>query len=94
MWIASVDPRGPPVWFEALLLSILEHRQPVIGLLADRDSVTPRWVRAQLYRYRLAPPSLKRRFRHFWIREPLGIYYPPFSLQDVQTPIRGIQRLR
>ena len=45
---------------------------------APAATAPPRYIRAELYRYKLAP----RRDRAYWRRERLGAYMPPLSADD------------
>jgi hypothetical protein len=44
----------------------------------------PRYVRALLYRYEFATREERQREGVWWRREPLGVYWPERSLDDLE----------
>jgi hypothetical protein len=56
----------------------------VLALLADNPfpGEQPKWVRATLYQYRFTTPAERAATGDCWVRERLGPYVPPLSLQS------------
>lgn len=80
IWFAAMsDPASEP-WLLHLVYKLLHNDKGALKLLANDPFPTapPRYIRAELYRYKLAP----RRDRAFWRRERLGPYMPPLSADD------------
>jgi hypothetical protein len=78
MWFAAMGSAQQYPWTVTLAYKLLQNERAVIDLLA-RDpfpTAPPKYVRAQLYRYRFT------RFGEpgWWTREYLGPYLPPLSL--------------
>ena len=74
MWFAALTPADAVPWFEPFCRRLLEGSPDVLSLLArnpfpDRP---PRYVRAQLYRYRFGD-------RAWWTRERIGAYSPTLT---------------
>ena len=74
MWFAALSPVDAVPWFEPFCRRLLEGSPEVRSLLArnpfpDRP---PRYVRAQLYRYRFGD-------RTWWTRERIGMYSPTLT---------------
>ena len=85
MWFAAMSSPMYHEWFVPLLTKLLEADRPVLGLLR-RDPFRgerPRFVRAQLYRYRFTSPAEHRENGDWWHRELIGDYLPPVSLRRV-----------
>ena len=80
MWFAALGPSDGEPWFWWFARRLLEGSQPVRGLLATDPfrGARPRFVRATLYRYRFSRWGSP----DWWIRERLGEYLPPMSLDD------------
>ncbi len=80
MWFAALSPVPP--WFLLLLERLLQGSPEVIGLFEENPfpDGPPRWVRAQLYRYRMTDRETRRRTGAWWSRELLGPYVQPCSI--------------
>lgn len=80
LWFAAMGP--PPVWFHRLMVRLLEGSPEVLALFARApfDGRTPRYVRADLYLYRMLSLDEHLRTGLWWGRERIGRYYPPVTL--------------
>jgi lipase maturation factor 1 len=79
MWFAALGAYEENAWFQQFCARLLEGAPEVLGLLA-RDPFggrPPRYIRAELYRYRFAAGN----DGSWWTREPLGEYSPVLSLR-------------
>lgn len=74
MWFAAISPSYAEDWLEPFLLRLLHNDPPTLRLLAHNPfpHAPPRYVRAQLYRYRFTTPTELRRDRAWWHRTPIG----------------------
>jgi predicted DCC family thiol-disulfide oxidoreductase YuxK len=84
MWFAAIGRPNTRTtyWLPDFMARLLEGSPPVLDLLAynpfpDRP---PKWVRARLENYRFTTPAERASTGDWWVREPLGIYLPPLSL--------------
>jgi hypothetical protein len=84
MWFAALGGPGRTPWFEAFLDRLLAGEPAVLGLLAENPfpEGAPRFVRAELWRYRFTDRSTLRGTGRWWRRERLGVYAAPRSAQD------------
>ncbi len=82
MWFLALGSAAQHVWFQRLLLRLLEADRATLRLLrADPfDGVRPRWVRARVYRYRYATRAERRRDGAWWVREDRGLLVDPVRL--------------
>jgi hypothetical protein len=90
MWFAAISPGYAQPWLKPLLQRLLRNDRPTLRLLRHNpfpDS-PPRYVRAQLYRYRFTTLEELRRDRAWWHRTLVGEYVAPMTLQTV-TPQRN-----
>ncbi len=80
LWFAAFEGLGHNLWIQNLMLRLLEGSQSVEGLFADNPfpDHPPRYVRAELYDYRFAPPGGAA----WWQRRLEGAYFPPVSLES------------
>jgi len=86
MWFAALsDARNEP-WFAGLVYRLLSNSPPVLDLLAANPFANrpPRYVRALVYDYRFSDPVMRAATGQWWVREPLGLYFPPVSLDDFE----------
>ena len=84
MWFAAMSSYHRHPWFIHFLTKLLEGDKAVLGLLKMNpfpDS-PPRYVRALLYRYRFSSPQVRKKTGLWWVREPVGSYFPSISLQS------------
>jgi predicted DCC family thiol-disulfide oxidoreductase YuxK len=88
MWFAAGESPYQNLWFGDLLYRLLEGAPPVLGLLAHNPfpDQPPAQVRAMLYRYRFTSSAERDATGDCWVREPLGVYVPPLSLESWQAP--------
>lgn len=82
MWFASISPGYAAGWFEAFVVKLLEADRRVLRLLAydPFGGEAPRFVRANLYRYRFSSWQALRRERAWWERALVGVYLPAVRL--------------
>jgi hypothetical protein len=85
MWFAAMSSPMYHEWFVPLMTKLLEADRPVLGLLRVDPfrGERPRFVRAQLYRYRFTTPAERKVAGDWWHRELIGDYLPPVSLRRV-----------
>ncbi|MEO7949430.1 MAG: lipase maturation factor family protein [Chthoniobacterales bacterium] len=83
MWFAALSaPRQNP-WFFGLAYRLLENSPEVVNLLGrnpfpDRP---PRYLRAEIYRYRFSTPAERAPSGLWWQRADEQTYLPPVSLR-------------
>jgi hypothetical protein len=84
MWFAAGESPYRNPWFGDLLYKLLEGAPPVLALLAENPfpDEPPKWVRATRYKYRFTTPAERTTTGDCWVREPLGPYVPPLSLEN------------
>ena len=82
MWFAALSTYRQNPWFINFAERLLLGSEPVLTLLDNNPfpEEPPRFVRAQLYRYRFTDLTTKRTHGSWWEREYLGLYLPPASL--------------
>jgi hypothetical protein len=78
MWFAALGTFDSNPWFARFLSRLLEGSPEVLGLLAQNpfEGHPPRYVRAELYRYRFSSPQARAHDGSFWTREDLGPFSP------------------
>ncbi|MGH9206483.1 MAG: lipase maturation factor family protein, partial [Acidimicrobiales bacterium] len=88
MWFAAISPHYAQEWLRPFLLRLLQNDPPTLRLLRHNPfpESPPRYVRAQLYRYRFTTWTELRRDRAWWYRTMEGGYVRPLSLQKVTSP--------
>jgi hypothetical protein len=81
MWFAALSPGYARGWFPALLQRLLENDRATLKLLRRNPFAgePPRYVRAQLYRYRFTTPRERRQTGAWWTRRLLGEYAEPLA---------------
>ena len=81
MWFAALDTQEGQPWFGRLMLRLLQGSPEALGLLATNPfpDAPPAYVRALVYDYRFSDPAEKAA-GHWWVRQQIGIYYPPVAL--------------
>jgi predicted DCC family thiol-disulfide oxidoreductase YuxK len=84
MWFAAGESPYSNPWFGDLLYRLLQGAPPVLTLLANNPfpGQPPKWVRATLYQYRFTTPAERAATGDCWVRERLGPYVPPLSLDS------------
>jgi hypothetical protein len=94
LWFAAMSPspaRHP--WFEALLGKLLAGDSAVENLFAETPFAgPPRAIRAERYRYRFTSPAERAETGDWWVRERVGTYHQPVSLDDRRFE-RRLERL-
>lgn len=85
MWFLPLGPGGA-LWFERLLLRLLEADPATLRLLRHDPfgGERPRWVRARLYRYRFSTPEERRRTGAWWVRHGVIVLVDPVSLSTLR----------
>ncbi|MCC3271308.1 lipase maturation factor family protein [Arthrobacter zhangbolii] len=79
MWFLALGSYG--AWFPELLRKLLAGDARTLRLLR-RDPFNgepPRWIRAQMYRYRYSTAAERRSEGVWWVREPAGILVDPIE---------------
>ncbi len=87
MWFAALSPLYAQRWMRPLMLRLLVNDAPTLRLLRCNPfpESPPRYVRAQLYRYRFTTWGELRRDHAWWHRTLLGEYLPPISREETTT---------
>ena len=83
MWFAALSDVRQNPWFLALAFRLLENAPEVTNLLGTNPfpDKPPRYLRAEIYRYRFTTVAEHRRSGAWWQREAPRIYLPPVSLR-------------
>ncbi|HEY3218537.1 MAG TPA: lipase maturation factor family protein [Candidatus Limnocylindria bacterium] len=83
MWFAAMSSPMYHEWFVPFVSKLLAADGPTLALLRHDPFAgeRPRFVRAQLYRYRFTTPDEHRENGAWWHRELLGDYLRPVSLR-------------
>jgi hypothetical protein len=91
MWFAAISPAYAQPWLRPFLLRLLKNDPPTLRLLRHNPfpESPPRYVRAQLYRYRFTTAAELRRDRTWWHRTLEGGYVRPIALKKVTAPPRS-----
>ncbi|NXX48367.1 LMF2 factor, partial [Tricholaema leucomelas] len=85
MWFAALDHHSSSPWFTSFVHRLLQGQEEVVALLQGGGcqypfaARPPRYLRAQLYWYRFAPPGSSGLW---WQRQLVGDFYPPVALGD------------
>jgi Lipase maturation factor len=88
MWFAAISPHYAYPWLRGFLVRLLRNDPPTLRLLRHNpfpDS-PPRYVRAQLYRYRFTTWRELVRDRAWWHRTLEGGYLRPVALEKGSFP--------
>lgn len=91
LWFVGISPGYSRGWFTPFLDSLLRGDRDTLNLLRRNPfpDEPPRWIRAELYRYRYTTVAERRHTGAWWHREPLAELVPPRSL-----PGRRVARTR
>ena len=86
MWFAALGSPGDRVWFQNLLIRLLQGKVEVTRLFAGNPfpNAPPRYVRALMYRYRFTTIAEHRESSAWWKREELGEYFPTISVDQLR----------
>ena len=90
LWFAALGAETQSRWVEGLMLRLLQGSPKVLALLASNPfpDHPPKYVRTLVYDYRFSDAKLRAETGQVWVRQPLGIYFPPVSLQDFSPQAR------
>ncbi len=82
MWFAAMSSIDREPWLVHLVFELLCGNPGVRGLFAVDPfaDAPPRWIRAELYRYRFTRPGDGS--PDWWVRTRVGTYLPPVSLDS------------
>jgi hypothetical protein len=82
MWFAAMSSPIDHPWFPELLRKLLQGDAAALSLLRTNPfpGRPPRWLRAELYRYRFTSPEERRGSGRWWNRERVGSYFAEVSL--------------
>ena len=88
MWFAAISPQYAYSWLHPFMLRLLQNDAATLRLLRHNpfSDDPPRYVRAQLYRYRFTTAAELRRDHAWWHRTLEGQYAAPMSLPKLATP--------
>jgi hypothetical protein len=81
MWFAAISPHYAYPWLRPFMLRLLQNDPATLRLLRRNPfpESPPRYVRAQLYRYRFTTAAELRRDHEWWHRTLEGSYLRPMS---------------
>jgi hypothetical protein len=81
MWFAAISPHYAYPWLRPFMLRLLQNDPATLRLLRHNPfpGSPPRYVRAQLYRYRFTTAAELRRDHAWWHRTLEGSYLRPMS---------------
>jgi hypothetical protein len=81
MWFAATSSASEYPWTYHLVWQLLHNDAGATGLFAENpfSAKPPKFIRATLYRYRLAKPNAQG---NYWTRERLGEWLPVLSASD------------
>jgi hypothetical protein len=82
IWFAAMATPGKYPWTIHFVWKLLHNDPGTLSLLANNPfpEAPPRYIRAQLYRYRFIRPGEK--LVPWWHREPVAMWLPPLSADD------------
>jgi hypothetical protein len=88
MWFAAISPQYAYSWLQTFMLRLLQNDAATLRLLRDNPfpDDPPRYVRAQLYRYRFTTPAELRRDHAWWHRTLEAPYLRPIAPTDETAP--------
>jgi hypothetical protein len=91
MWFAGISPLYAQQWLTPFLMRLLQNDPPTLRLLQHNPfpESPPRYVRAQLYRYRFTTWQELLRDRAWWHRTLEGRYVRPVTLEKATSPPRS-----
>jgi hypothetical protein len=84
MWFAAISPQYANSWLHPFMLRLLQNDAATLRLLRHNpfSDDPPRYVRAQLYRYRFTTAAELRRDHAWWHRTLEGEYAAPMALDS------------
>jgi len=82
MWFEAMTPSPQSGWFFNLLAGLLRGDRGTLSLLRTNPfpDASPRYVRAQYYRYRFTTAAERRATGDWWRRELVRTFHEPVSL--------------
>jgi hypothetical protein len=82
MWFVPISAYHAHGWFLPFLAKLLEGDPAIVRLLAENPfpDGPPTFVRARLHHYRYATREERGRTGAWWVRELVGDYLPPLTL--------------
>ena len=82
MWFAAMGSARDEPWFSGLILRLLQGDGATIRLLGNNPfpDRPPRWIRAEMYRYRFTTPTERQATGRWWNRDRVGGYFPAVRL--------------
>jgi hypothetical protein len=82
MWFAAMGSYRQHPWIVHLVYKLLSADPGMLSLLASNPfpDHPPKWVRAELYKYRFT--TFSERAEGWWKRERVSVYLPPISADD------------
>ena len=82
IWFAAMSSLERNPWLIHLVAKLLVADSNALGLFAADPfaGARPSYIRASFYRYRFAPQNDKT--AAWWVRERVGLYFPPVALDD------------
>jgi Lipase maturation factor len=88
MWFAAISPHYADSWLQPFMLRLLQNDAATLRLLRGNPfpDDPPRYVRAQLYRYRFTTAAELRRDHAWWHRTLEAPYLRPIALTDETAP--------
>jgi hypothetical protein len=88
MWFAAISPHYADSWLQPFMLRLLQNDAATLRLLRGNPfpGDPPRYVRAQLYRYRFTTAAELRRDHAWWHRTLEAPYLRPIALTDETAP--------
>ena len=83
MWFAALGDARQNPWFLGLVYRLLENSPEVVHLLGKNPfpDKPPRYLRAEIYRYRFSTLAEHEQTGAWWQREGQQTYLPPVSLR-------------
>jgi lipase maturation factor 1 len=86
MWFAALSDYRSTPWFTNFMVRLLQGSPEVLRLLAKNPfpNAPPKYVRAELFDYTFTDFAQRRATGDWWSRRPMGLYFPPISLEDLR----------
>lgn len=86
MWFAALGDYRQNPWLINFQVRLLEGEPAVLALIEENPfpDRPPRYIRSVLYQYNFTDRAARESTGQWWRRELLGLYSPPFSLEQLQ----------
>lgn len=86
MWFAAMGSWREYPWILGLTGRLLQNDPEALRQIAGNPfpEKAPLYIRAMLYRYRFTSWAERKATGNWWVREPVGTYFPPLSLDNPQ----------